>query len=159
MTIRPVQSIRFDPADYSVTLLRMKTLTQILAVLVLSSGMAAAQDLSGNANNSVSGVGQPGARSADVTGFRSPSNTWAANPRRASALCPTCTRICSPSSAASLSMARKYGTQLINPAAPASYGYGEKYLSAPSSRADLEHESGRAAHHDAGGIKLFSMEF
>ena len=53
----------------------------------------------------------------------------------------------------------KYGTQLINPAAPASYGIGEKYLSAPDPRYDLMHESGPAAHHDAGGIKLFSLEF
>ena len=53
----------------------------------------------------------------------------------------------------------KYGTQLINPAAPASYGMGEKYLAAPSSRSDLQHESGRAAHHDAGGMKLFTIEF
>jgi hypothetical protein len=53
----------------------------------------------------------------------------------------------------------KYGTQLINPAAPASYGMGEKYLAAPDPRYDLERESGRAAHHDAGGIKLFTLEF
>jgi hypothetical protein len=53
----------------------------------------------------------------------------------------------------------KYGAELINPAAPASYGYGEKYLSAPSSTYDLQHESGPAAHRDAGGIKLFSLEF
>ncbi len=53
----------------------------------------------------------------------------------------------------------KYGAQLINPAAPASYGMGEKYLAAPSSTYDLAHESGRAAHHDAGGIKVFTLEF
>jgi hypothetical protein len=48
---------------------------------------------------------------------------------------------------------------LISPTAPASYGIGEKYLAAPSSRDDLERESGRAAHHDAGGIKVFTIEF
>ena len=53
----------------------------------------------------------------------------------------------------------KYGAELINPAAPASYGMGEKYLSAPDPRYDLMHESGPAAHHDAGGIKVFSLEF
>jgi hypothetical protein len=53
----------------------------------------------------------------------------------------------------------KYGAELINPAAPASYGYGEKYLTEPSSTYDLKHESGPAAHRDAGGIKLFTFEF
>ncbi len=29
----------------------------------------------------------------------------------------------------------------------------------PNTREDLQHESGPAAHHDAGGIKVFSLEF
>ncbi len=44
-------------------------------------------------------------------------------------------------------------------ASPAEYGIGEKYLAAPNSRYDLMHESGRAAHRDAGGIKLLTFEF
>ncbi len=53
----------------------------------------------------------------------------------------------------------KYGTVMISPTAPAEYGMGEKYLAAPSQTRDLQHESGRAAHRDAGGLKLFSFEF
>jgi hypothetical protein len=53
----------------------------------------------------------------------------------------------------------KYGPVLISPTAPASYGIGEKYLSAPDPRADTLHESAQAAHRDSGGIKLFSLEF
>jgi hypothetical protein len=53
----------------------------------------------------------------------------------------------------------KYGTEIISPTAPDSWGMGEKYLSAPSPSRDLEHEDYHAAHRDAGGLKLFSLEF
>ncbi len=53
----------------------------------------------------------------------------------------------------------KYGTVMISPTAPLTYGMGENYLSAPSQREDLQHETGQAAHRDTGGFKLFSIEF
>ena len=49
---------------------------------------------------------------------------------------------------------------MISPTAPAEYGMGEKYLSAPSQQGyDVQHETGPAAHRDSGGLKLFSLEF
>jgi hypothetical protein len=48
---------------------------------------------------------------------------------------------------------------MIAPGAPAEYGMGEKYLSAPSQTYDLQHETGPAAHRDSGGFKLFTFEF
>ena len=53
----------------------------------------------------------------------------------------------------------KYGPVMLSPAAPASYGMGEHYLTAPSTQYDLPHESGQAAHRDSGGFKVFSIEF
>jgi hypothetical protein len=112
----------------------MKTLTAVLTVLVLSAGLATAQD---------------------VTGFKAPAELGPTQSSKA----PNTHPILTPQLGGVFVDGAKYGTQLINPAAPASYGMGEKYLAAPSSREDLMHESGRAAHHDAGGIKLFSFEF
>jgi hypothetical protein len=130
----------------------MKTLTSFLAVLALSASLAAAQDLSGNANHPAS----PGAASgADVTGFHAPATL---GPSQSSKF-PNMHPDLKPQLGGVFVDGAKYGTQLINPAAPASYGMGEKYLSAPDSRYDLERESGRAAHHDTGGIKLFTLEF
>jgi hypothetical protein len=129
----------------------MKTLTQVLAILTLSMSLAAAQDLSGNANNSISGT----SGRSDVNGFRAPATLGPNQSSKAPNPHPNL----SPQLGGVFVDGGKYGTQLINPAAPASYGIGEKYLTAPSSRVDLQHESGRAAHHDAGGIKLFSFEF
>jgi hypothetical protein len=130
----------------------MKTLTTFLSVLALSAGLAAAQDLSGNANHPAS----PGsAAGADVTGFHSPASLGPSESSKAPNMHPSL----KPRLGGVFVDGAKYGTQLINPAAPASYGMGEKYLSAPDPRYDLERESGRAAHHDAGGIKLFTLEF
>ncbi len=131
----------------------MKTLLSLFVVVGLTFGVASAQDLSGNANNGVATIKS----GVDVNGFRAPSElnestkqlTRFPNPH------PDLT----PKLGGVLPDSTKYGAQLINPAAPASYGYGEKYLSAPSSAYDLQHESGPAAHRDAGGIKLFSFEF
>ena len=53
----------------------------------------------------------------------------------------------------------KYGWVIASPVAPKEYGIGEKYLAAPNARYGLERESGRAAHHDAGGTKLVTFEF
>ena len=130
----------------------MKMLTSLFAIIALSAGLAAAQDLSGNANRpSASGA----AEGADVTGFHSQAQLGPAQSSKAPNMHPVLT----PQLGGVFVDGAKYGTQLINPAAPASYGMGEKYLSAPDPRYDLERESGRAAHHDAGGIKLFSLEF
>ena len=113
----------------------MKTLTALLMVLALSASLAAAQD---------------------VTGFRAPTQL---GPTTESSKAPNPHPVLTPQLGGVLVDGAKYGTQMINPAAPASYGIGEKYLTAPSSRFDLERESGRAAHRDAGGIKLFTFEF
>ena len=114
----------------------MKTLTTMLAVLALSAVLASAQD---------------------VTGFRAPKEL---GPTTESSKAPNMHPDLRPQLGGVFVDGAKYGTQLINPAAPASYGMGEKYLSAPSgSGQDLQHESGPAAHHDAGGIKLFTFEF
>jgi hypothetical protein len=130
----------------------MKMLTTFLAVSALSISLAAAQDLSGNANHPA----VPGAAAgADVTGFRAPAEL---GPNQSSKF-PNMHPNLKPQLGGVFVDGAKYGTQLINPVAPASYGLGEKYLAAPSSREDLQHESGPAAHHDAGGIKLFTLEF
>ena len=113
----------------------MKTLTTFLMVLALSAGLAAAQD---------------------VTGFRAPKEL---GPTTESSKAPNPHPDLRPQLGGVFVDGAKYGTQLINPAAPASYGMGEKYLAAPSSREDLMHESAQAAHHDAGGMKLLTLEF
>jgi hypothetical protein len=130
----------------------MKSLASLLAVLALSATLAAAQDLSGNANHPV----QPGSVASDVTGFHAPSTL---GPNQSSKGFPNIHPNLAPRLGGVFADGGKYGTQLINPAAPASFGMGEKYLAAPSAGADLQHESGRAAHHDAGGIKLLTWEF
>jgi hypothetical protein len=130
----------------------MKMLTAFLAVMAFSVGVAAAQDLSGNANRPAAGGTSTG---SDVTGFRAPTTLGPSESTKAPSMHPNL----SPQLGGVFVDGGKYGTQLINPAAPASYGMGEKYLSAPDSTYDLERESGRAAHHDAGGIKLFTLEF
>jgi len=130
----------------------MKTLTTFLTVLALSFGVASAQDISGNANRPVSET----AKGADVTGFRAPAEL---GPTSESSKAPNMHPDLTPKLGGIFVDGAKYGTQLINPAAPASYGMGEKYLSAPDARYDLERETGRAAHHDTGGFKLFSLEF
>jgi hypothetical protein len=131
----------------------MKTLTAFLTVFAVSITLASAQDLSGNANRSVASAATGG---GDVTGFRAPKEL---GPSTESSKAPNMHPNLQPQLGGVFVDGAKYGTQLINPAAPASYGMGEKYLSAPDSTYDLMHESGPAAHHDAGGIKVFSLEF
>ena len=112
----------------------MKTLTTLLAVLALSATLAAAQDVTGfNAKQ------YPGA----------PSSKGFPNPHP----------VLKPKLGGVFVDGGKYGFVMVSPTAPAEYGMGEKYLSAPNSRYDLERQSGPAAHRDAGGIKLFSIEF
>ena len=131
----------------------MKTLTTFLTVFAVTISLATAQDLSGNANRPVASASTSG---GDVTGFRAPKEL---GPTTESSKAPNMHPNLKPQLGGVFVDGAKYGTQLINPAAPASYGMGQKYLSAPDASYDLMHESGRAAHHDAGGIKLFSVEF
>jgi len=114
----------------------MKVLTNVLAILVLSAGLAAAQDMTGfTAKN------QPG--------MTPQSSKRPANPH------PDL----SPTVGGVFVDGVKYGPEIISPGAPVSWGIGEKYLAAPSTRTDLQHESTQAAHRDAGGIKLVTFEF
>src|SRR5260370_14920456 len=112
----------------------MKTLTSILAILVLSAGWVAADD---------------------VTGFTA-KNYPGANPQ-SSKYPPNPHVVLTPRAGGVFVDGAKYGTVMISPWAPAEYGIGEKYLAAPNSRYDLERECGRAAHHHAGGIKLLTF--
>jgi len=130
----------------------MKILAFLFAVVVGFYGVASAQDTSGNANHPV----QPGSVASDVSGFRAPNTL---GPTQSTKAFPNVHPNLAPRAGGVFVDGAKYGTELINPAAPASYGMGEKYLAAPSGRADLERESGRAAHHDAGGIKVLTWEF
>ena len=130
----------------------MKTIALFLAVSALSISAAAAQDLSGNANH----PSQPGQVVTDVTGFHAPSEL---GPTQSTKSFPNVHPNLAPRFGGVFVDGAKYGSQLVNPAAPASYGMGEKYLAAPDPRYDLERESARAAHHDAGGIKLLTFEF
>src|ERR1700744_1736828 len=97
----------------------MKTLLSLFVAVGLTFGVAAAQDLSGNANNSVAGI-RPG---TDISGFRAPS---ALNPTPSqSSKVPNPHPTLKPRLGGILvDGPTKYGAQLINPAAPASYGYG-----------------------------------
>ena len=131
----------------------MKTLTTLLAVVVLSMGVASAQELSGNANNPAS----PGAaHGADVTGFKSPATL---GPGSDVYKAPNPHPDLRPKLGGIFVDGAQYGTVMISPTAPASYGLGEKYLTAPSPTQDVQHESGPAAHHQSGGLKLFTFEF
>jgi hypothetical protein len=114
----------------------MKTLLTLLAVMALSAGIATAQDVTGFTAKTGPGISPESTKSPP-------------NPKV----------VPKPQLGGVFVDGVKYGTVMISPTAPASYGIGEKYLAAPDSRFDLERESGRAAHHDAGGIKLFSLEF
>ena len=132
----------------------MKTLLSLFVAVGLTFGVAAAQDLSGNANNSVAGT----RAGTDISGFHSPAQLNQ-TPSESSKFPNTHPNLKPQLGGILVDGPTKYGGELINPAATESYGYGEKYLSAPSSTYDLQHESGPAAHRDAGGFKLFSIEF
>jgi hypothetical protein len=136
----------------------MKTLTSAFAVLILSAGWVSAQDMSDVASRS-----QPAtsARSSahDVTGFVAPSTPGPGISPQSMKTPPNPNVVLKPKLGGVFVDGVKYGTVMISPTAPASYGIGEKYLSAPSPSYDLQHESGPAAHREAGGMKLFSLEF
>ncbi len=116
----------------------MKMIMTLLAVFILSASFAAAQDVNGfssKAGFNAPGVAAPGSSK------------------------PNPNVILKPKLGGVITDGVKYGPMIISPAAPASWGIGQKYLSAPSPRADLQNESCQAAHRDSGGFKLFSLEF
>ncbi|MCE0521693.1 MAG: hypothetical protein LV480_02140 [Methylacidiphilales bacterium] len=127
----------------------MKALTILVAIFLISAGAASAQSLNELA------VTSP--QSTDLTGF---SSTQAPGVTAESLKAPPNPHvILKPQLGGVFVDGAKYGTIMISPSAPASYGIGQKYLSAPSSMTDLKHESGPAAHRDSGGFKLFTFEF
>ncbi len=136
----------------------MKTLTSFIAVLALSMGYVAAQDMSGVATRSSSATSSP-STAHDVTGFIAPNTPEPGLSTQSMKSPPNPHVVLKPKLGGVFVDGVKYGTVMISPTAPAEYGMGEKYLSAPSQSYDVQHETGQAAHRDAGGIKLFSLEF
>lgn len=135
----------------------MKTFTSALAVLVISTAWASAQDMSNVASRQQT-VTSARASAHDVTGFYAPHSAPAINPESTKAY-PNPHPDLRPRTGGVFTDGVKYGPVMISPAAPPEYGMGEKYLSAPSESYDLQHESGPAAHRPAGGLKLFTLEF
>ena len=139
----------------------MKTLTILASFLVLSAGAAFAQtESTGSSNNSISSVtpNTKGAVAHDVTGFSNPytgPDKTQDSINRAPDMHPNL----KPQPGGVATAIYKHGAVMISPVAPASYGNGEAYLSAPDPRYDVERECGPAAHRDSGGLKLFSIEF
>jgi hypothetical protein len=135
----------------------MKTLTILVSVLLLTAGSAYAQSAGpGVSYNSTSGTSGR-ASGSDVTGFS--ARTYPGMSPEQANRAPNPNVVLKPKLGGAVTDGVKYGTVMISPTAPAEYGIGEKYLSAPDARYDLDHESGPAAHRDTGGIKLFSLEF
>ena len=130
----------------------MKLFGTLIALFLFSAGYAAAQDLNGMEMTSYQASG-----STDVTGFKTTEGPGI-NPV-ADKTPPNPHVVLKPQLGGILVDFAKYGPSLVSPVAPAAYGIGEKYLSAPSSRSDVQHESGPAAHRTTGGIKFFSIEF
>jgi hypothetical protein len=135
----------------------MKKLLPAFAALVLSTGLAVAQDMSNIAERTSPTTSAP-ATARDVTGFYAPNSAPAINPE-SSKTPPNPRPDLRPRTGGVFVDGVKYGTVMISPTAPAEYGMGEKYLSAPSPSYDVQHESGPAAHRPSGGLKLFSLEF
>jgi hypothetical protein len=136
----------------------MKTLTSVLVLVLLSAGFAAAQDMSGIASRSQPATSSP-STAHDITGFSSPNMIGPGVSPQSMKTPPNIHPNLKPRLGGIFVDGGKYGTIMISPGAPAEYGMGEKYLSAPPQGYDLQHESGPAAHRDAGGFKLFSLEF
>jgi hypothetical protein len=143
---------KLTPACNELIFVYMKTLASLITVFLLSAGFAAAQDLSGlNATtNHTNGQG-------DLTGYKYVYQPGY-NPTTAKAA-PDPKVVLKPQLGGVFVDGAKYGWTIISPAAPVTWGNGEKYMSAPDPRYDLMHEAGPAAHRDSGGIKLFSLEF
>ena len=136
----------------------MKKLLPLFAMLTISAGLVSAQDLSNASERFQSATSSP-ATAHDVTGFVAPNTTGPGLTPASSKRFPNPHPDLRPRVGGVLVDGAKYGWVMISPTAPASYGMGEKYLSAPSPTYDVQHESGPAAHRPAGGLKLFSLEF
>jgi hypothetical protein len=141
----------------------MKTFLPVLAFIVLGSVGASAQNLTAMTSHSELATMAATSSSGpghDVTGFVAPS--YAPGPgydKKAITAPPNIHPDLKPRLGGIFVDGAKYGTVMISPTAPLTYGMGENYLSAPSQREDLQHETGPAAHRDTGGFKLFSIEF
>jgi hypothetical protein len=135
----------------------MKLLLPTLALLALGSNWAFAQELTGGLSSPTTSAPST---AHDVTGFVSPS--YAPGPGVSPDAMKTAPNLhpnLKPKTGGIFVDGVEYGPVLISPTAPARYGLGEKYLAAPSTTYDLQHETGLAAHRDTGGFKLFSIEF
>ncbi|HUB66466.1 MAG TPA: hypothetical protein VL981_03155 [Candidatus Methylacidiphilales bacterium] len=121
----------------------MKMLATVVVVLAFSFGVAQAQST-------------PAPH--DMTGF-SAKNAPAINPE-SSKLAPNPHPDLKPKVGGVFVDGGKYGWVLVSPGADPSYGIGEKYLAAPRQFGpDVDHTSPPGSHRDAGGLKLFSLEF
>ena len=130
----------------------MKTLPGFLAIFLLSAGLAAAQDLNGLSLATNHSAGQ-----GDITGYRYYYEPGF-NPATAKAP-PNPKKIVKPEVGGIFVDGAKYGWNIISPAAPITWGNGEKYMTAPDPMKDLLNESGPASHRQSGGFKLFTIEF
>jgi hypothetical protein len=117
----------------------MKILSKALAILLLSAGIAAAQDM---------------------TGFSAYAKKAPAVSPESSKLAPNPHPDLTPKFGGVFVDGAKYGWVLVSPAADPAYGIGEKYLAAPRQYGpDTAHLSAPGSHHDAGGIKVLTFEF
>jgi hypothetical protein len=142
----------------------MKTLSILASMLLLSAGAAFAQSQSAGNTMSNDNLANTTTRSPqtavshDVTGFSNPY-TGPGVTKESVSRPPNMHPNLKPALGGAGTATAKYGPVMLSPLAPASYGMGERYLSAPDPRADTAHECGPAAHRDSGGIKLFSIDF
>jgi hypothetical protein len=142
----------------------MKTLPILASMLLLATGAAYAQSESAGNSLSNSNVANTTTRAPqtvvahDVTGFSNPY-TGPGVTKESLNRPPNMHPNLKPRLGGAGVATANYGPAMVSPFAPASYGMGENYLSAPDPRADTMHECGPAAHRDSGGIKLFSLDF
>lgn len=135
----------------------MKTLTTLVVGLLLSAGVASAQSMSGltatsphSTNGSTNGTNNlTGYHYTYYPGYNPVTAKAAPNPKVE--LKPTVGGIFVDGA--------KYGWTIISPAAPATWGNGEKYMTSPDPRKDILEDSGPASHRQSGGFKLFSIDF
>jgi hypothetical protein len=142
----------------------MKTLTTFATLLMLTAAVAHAQSETAGNTYSTSNVSPTTSRQPqtlvahDVTGFSNPY-TGPGVTQESKQRPPNIHPDLKPQPGGIATDTVKYGAVMWSPLAPESLGNGEKYLSAPSPRGDVDHETGPAAHRDSGGWKLFCLEF
>ena len=137
----------------------MKKITTFLSVLVLSATWASAQQMVSNSER-VGPTTSSSDTARDVTGFAAPATPGPGVTTQSIRSFPNPHPNLKPRLSGIFVDGAKYGTVMISPGAPAEYGMGERYLSAPSQTGyDLQHESGTASTRTSGGFKLFSLEF